>query len=269
MKKIILLFTIFLLSLSFAYGADFCIDNVYTVGGTVTDTAYTNIPNTFSTNYRITEITSIIPDATIRLTKCINYNITNGTTTTLAYSKLNATLKVYNYTDQTILMPAGNYTYNATLGTISWNNLTIAKWNNTEVLVCYNKTYSTSTNIVSDDEYYTGAVYTSSVGTTGSYWTLLNNDLNGTDWDVTYNYWTQDCSVSTQCNNTKGILFAGFGLIALAAIVLAAFLIVNMVRDSQFDAGSIIAIVISIIALSVVILVGYIITAAVAANVCG
>jgi hypothetical protein len=98
----------------------------------------------------------------------------------------------------------------------------------------------------------------------------LNN--NDTGYSVTGN-WTyqrltnEQTAAKTGCNSTKLIIFAGLALIAVAMIVLSAFGIVN-IFNGHSDVGSLSAVAVGLIALAVVILLGYYIISTAGASIC-
>lgn len=72
---------------------------------------------------------------------------------------------------------------------------------------------------------------------------------------------------TASCQATKTTIFAAFGLLAVAMIVLSAFGIINIFRN-DISTGALIAIAVGIISLSVIIMVGYIVVSSVGSAIC-
>jgi len=71
----------------------------------------------------------------------------------------------------------------------------------------------------------------------------------------------------SSCRSTQTIIFSAFGLIIIAGLVAAAFVIIQII-GGNFDATLLSATVVGLIALSIVIMMGYIIIAQVGLTVC-
>ena len=80
--------------------------------------------------------------------------------------------------------------------------------------------------------------------------------------------YTRTCSVRDSCSTAQLAIFAGFGLLALAAIVLAAFFIISIFSDGNLVVASGTAVVVGIIGLGIIIIIGYYIIASVGQSVC-
>ena len=170
---------------------------------------------------------------------------------------------VYNATG-TNAMPTSNYTINYTTGIVSWHFIDNYAWNNTLVSVCYNKTFTTSTDLVT-----LGLGY--SAGTTGDFgvaktWKITKNEIGARDWTTAYTYTARTCSARDSCASTKTTIFAGLGLLAVCIIVVCAFAIVKIAQGDPMVSLSIVAI--GGITLAITLMVGYVVLSNVSATIC-
>jgi hypothetical protein len=270
-KKSLFLILFSLLCLPFIYAVD-C-----TEVNTLTSTDITVLNATsqsiiFGNDEQLNTFYNITPTASFNFTNtCENFTITNNATTTTLYWDNITSNSVYvtNTTNKSIILLralGSNYSINYVVGTIFWNfsdATTLSLWNNTLVDVCYNKTF---TRLVTKlDRGFTG---------TGSYDWGASYTLTGTrseiynkNWRAYYSYDTRTCSARDSCLATKVTIFAGFGLLAVIMIVISAFALIKL---TQGDMTTTIlgTVAIGIIALAIVIMLGYYITSTVGASVC-
>lgn len=108
--------------------------------------------------------------------------------------------------------------------------------------------------------------------------TLIDND-DGTTGDevVTTRKWsgvltilglTPEQTTAASCRNTQNTIYAAFGLIALMALVGAAFAIISIFNGGNLSTDSLMSVVIGIIALGIVVMAGFVIISQVGGTIC-
>ncbi len=235
-------------------------------------TAVTFFTGTTDTSYSggVAGFNNITPTAEIILNQvCDNETAAiNATTYTLDWEVLDdGTGVVYNSTGS--VMSAGNYTINYTLGTFRLNDDT--SLNNSELGICYNKTFAVTYDFVANITRYsvpTTAEYGDDIAITLLGATDGSEDLNNTGWTTNGIVFTRTCNTRDSCTATQVTIFAGFALMALAAIVLAAFALISIFSNGNVAAAGFSAIVIGIIGLGIVLMIGYVILTQVGVSVC-
>lgn len=210
------------------------------------------------------------------------YLLLKGNLTT---GQINSTrLKAYN---ASTLLSSGNYTVENLADGIVHINFTSNKYMNDSITFVYNRTFLTTekisgssicypstnclANITSSSDYGVSASFILVNSTTSTSNTLMSTKLlDNRNYTITYTTTTRtitsDAAIS--CGGTKMTIFAGFALLAVAMIVLAAFGIVSIFNGSS-GMGSFSAIGIGIMGLAIVIMIGYYIISTVGAAVCG
>ena len=88
---------------------------------------------------------------------------------------------------------------------------------------------------------------------------------NATGQTLTY---SAGSSAAISCGATKVAIYAGFGLIAVSVIVLAAFLLISLFSGNFGGTEAITAVVIGSIAVGVILMIGYYLIDVVAVSVC-
>ena len=204
------------------------------------------------------------------------YNVECGGHYGLYYPNIvNSTISIVN--DSTnITYGAGNYSIELNnytqAGTVriiedcDWVNQTIridATYNFTSDFNFFN---SSSIGVVNN--YYNNS---SAMGMPGE-WLMSDYHFDEKNWTVTYIQYCQNCSNYTtnnisSCRTTQTIIFSAFGLIILAGLVAAAFVILQII-GGNFDASLLSATVVGLIMLSIIIMIGYIIIAQLGLTVC-
>ncbi len=210
---------------------------------------------------------NITPTLDFNLTNlCDNITAINGTAIKLNWEHIVANSgNVSNSSNITQYIHVSNYTIEYTDGTFTLiDNASL--YNNSGVQVCYNVSLNTSFNLVLNISKF-------SVPTTADYGddiaiTDLDFQLNGTNWTTNHIVFARTCTVRDSCQATQVIIFAGLGLIAIAAIILAAFFIISMISGGDMLAVGATTLVISIIGLGIVVIIGYFIISSVGNSVC-
>ncbi len=198
--------------------------------------------------------------------------LTNDTTTTnLLYECYNSTAwtQIGNESNVTGLYGCYvNYTVDAysvvdATGVVTWG----ASCRDTETAyVLYNKTLNSSVDLV---DYATKwQVDGNTTWNEPTRWQLLTADLNNTGWNTTYSYTDRDCAGRDSCRNTQVVVYAAFALIALFAIVGAAFFIISMVSGGSVGTAAGGALVVTIIGLGIIVMIGYYIINVVGVSIC-
>jgi len=265
MKKILLFLMVALFSFSFAHALATCTD------GTATEAtaAYTNVTLaevlsiTFGNDRIFTSFVNITPDSTFKAKICDNYTISDILTENLYWTGTDAgSFVVYNATDPTTILGAGNYTVNDTEGSINFSTLS-PTLNNTLNGVCYNKTFTADTTdlVALGLGYY--EVNTPTYGGTKE-WQILRS-ASGQDWNAVYTYTDRTCAARDSCQATKLTIYGGFSLLAVAMIVLGAFALIKLTSGGGADLS---VVTIGIIGLGIVLMVGYYIVSIVAQSIC-
>ena len=215
----------------------------------------------------------VTPRLNTTIIKCENFNAVNKSTNTLLYYKRVVILNVTNSTGT--ILGTGNYTLaNNTVGVynITWS---FSDSSNSSVLgVCYNKTLvKNQDNISSPAGQICGACTLLDTNGGTDYGInynarLATYDLNNTGYAAQWTTITRTCVARDGCAGTRNTIFAGFALIALFAIIGAAFLIINIISHSGMDIAAMSVTVITIIGLAIVLIVGYLVTGIVSNVVC-
>jgi len=243
---------------------------------------YTTITFTGDTSFN--SLTDVTPRLNTTFFYCENFVPANKSVSSLFYyhpGTIVGTAAIMNVTNSTgTVVGGGNYTVannTAGLTTLTWSFNT-ASFNDTTLRVCYNKTLVKVTNVAYNDIAHPNGVLCTSCtllsatggadfGQTYSV-RLARPELNGTSYAAYWTLATRTCVARDGCQATRTIVFAGYALIALFAIVGAAFFIVNIVGKGGADMATAGVMVVTIIGLAIVILVGYLITGIVSTAIC-
>jgi hypothetical protein len=219
---------------------------------------------------------NVTPRLNTTITKCESFTALNKSTNTLYYYNRVVILNVTNSTGTVV--GVGNYTLaNNTAGryNITWvfDNASYAIFNNTALRVCYNKTLTKNVdNLVSPTTICNGCTLLESRGGSNfgvTFGTRLTTPDLITGYAAEWTTVTRTCSTRDSCAATKTTIFAGFGILALFAIVGAGFLIVNIFNGpGGADMGTMMAVAISIVGLAIVLFMGYVVTGIIANVVC-
>jgi len=161
---------------------------------------------------------------------------------------------------------SGNYTYNITSQLI-WFNFSKGqspRFNGSNAYICYNKTFIANSTDLTNTSY--PVVYNIVGGATwGStvYFDIITTPagagglaLNDTNWTVGYTQKLRTCEARDAARLTRNVIFAGFALVALLAIVVSAFLIINIFQGGEVSFAGIMTAV-GLIGLAVILFVGY------------
>lgn len=222
-------------------------------------------------------VINITPTQSFYLNITLLYTVNCGSSYGLYFCNvINSTISIYNTTNSSQIYGAGNYTlelYNFTRpGTLVINDN--CSWNNSDFTIRSSYNFSTAYDLYNTTCLGLVAYYvnnSSGIGEPGLL-TISDSDLAGYNWTVNYNQLCQNCSNYTidnmsSCRSTQTIIFSAFGLIIIAGLVAAAFVIIQII-GGNFDATLLSATVVGLIALSIVIMMGYIIIAQVGLTVC-
>ena len=276
-KKLLLLPAMFLFLLSLVFAApvtqsSLCTQetaNVATDNTLLNATAVTFFTAGTDTSFSggLAGLNNITLVAEIRLiNKCENFTIIDGVTNYLEWKNIiTGNFTLYNTTNGDLVVSDGNYTLNEVTGIFDLVSGDTG-YNNTLVQACYNKTFPIAYDLLKNTTRFTmpsTADYGDDIAIT-----LLSADLNDTLWAVNGVVYTRTCSVRDSCSTAQLAIFAGFGLLALAAIVLAAFFIISIFSDGNLVVASGTAVVVGIIGLGIIIIIGYYIIASVGQSVC-
>jgi hypothetical protein len=237
----------------------------------------------------ITGVYNITPSTSYNITVCQqSWRAKNGTNSTLnwlyVYDKKAGANKVFNITNSTgSILGQGNYTVSANAGylriVLSDNAF---KWNGTLLNVCYTKEIKKSRdNLISNNVLkvptgsllsYTGGTYgfDTKVGIIDSGISYYMNNTNYI-FQMSYTNKTSDCVVTTDaCRSTQRTVYAAFGLIAVMAVAVAAFLIIGMFTKGDMSLGvtSIISVIFGLIGGAVILMIGYMIINVIGISIC-
>lgn len=198
-----------------------------------------------------------------------NKTLVNASTIRLNWSNSTSTaVIVANASDQSQILKPGNYTVNAQAGTITWNlDAEGATFDTKVVQITYNKSFEVSNNFSTANYTWSWSTTNAGVYDAIAYLTLTPLELNNTNWTIKYSYTVRTCSVRDSCNSTQMVIFAGMSLIALFAIVLAAFGIIQIVSGNS-DTTALMMTLTGLIGLAIVLYAGYYIVGAVGVSVC-
>ncbi len=270
-NKFMLIFMMSILLMGTAMAADLCTESTTYEQGSLTGLYNISTPTVHATNSeeQVGGIQEVLLTTAATLELCQNATILNGSTVTLAWAQTN-----YNITvNASRLMGNGdggvdsNYTYNNATGILTWNfSGALEDGNNSEI--CYNKTFDVNEDI--QDTRNGAAIFTlanTEYGDDGNF-TLWAIELNNTPLDLNYSLNTRDCSIANSCRSTQTVIFSGFALLALFAIIVAAFAIIAVFNTGDTTAISV-TLIASVIGLGIIIMIGYIIIANVGSLVCG
>ncbi len=237
----------------------------------INGTGVTFFTGTTDTSYSggVAGFNNITPTAAFVLDQvCDNVTGLNATAVAIDWEEIDTGTQVVRNQTGTV-QGGGNWTFDETLGTITLSDDNTI--NGTLLNICYNKTFATDYELLanltrwsvpSTADYGSDIAITLLAGTDGS------EDLNNTGWTTDSVVYTRTCSTRDSCSATQVTIFAGFALMALAAIVLAAFALISIFSNGNVAAAGFSAIVIGIIGLGIVLMIGYVILTQVGVSVC-
>ena len=260
-KKLLFIVFALLLSVGMVAGADYCTDNNDPTSATSTLTSV-NAPTYKSVNLGTDQkwynLTTFTIDAQHKFNFSETATIVNGSTIVLDWKYVDTGEILVTNTSGTALS-TGNYsvTYDGT--NITWT-LDDLSWNNTGVIVYYNRTLNTTENLVQ----WSGVANTkpylmnsdSEYGGSPSF-TVYDTKMNGQDWDLTYFYTTRTCNARDSCEATQATIYVAFGLIALFGVVGAAMLLISVFSGQQ--SAGFMGMSVALIGLAVILFIGYIV----------
>lgn len=237
-------------------------------------TAFINVSNgttqsiTFGADEIWSSFSNITPTTSFQMDGCEDITLTNATNSSLYWPAISSgAATVINVTNSSSdILPATNYTVYATPGIIYFEitGPDTDGWDGKTVNVCYNKTFTAAvTDLVSMSLGYSSTGSTAYGGTTT--WEITKGDITEHDWTTTYILNTRTCAARDSCAATQQTIFAGFGLLAVGIIVLAAFALIQMSNGGGVDMT---AVAIGSIAIGVVLMIGFIIISQVGQTIC-
>jgi len=257
-----------------------------------------NLLSPVGENYTFSSFINITPVATVEIwlneTMTVASNGSYGVNDISWLGIDNNTVRIYNITVEITSDAGRNWTVNnyttpantsgggTTKWYITWINST---FNGSLVNVTFNKTFVRGVDnigTVAGAAKICGAgcslVQFNQTPTLGGAtgWRLDNTtqygrELNIQDWSLMYSYTNKSCGSGPDtlgCQNTKTTVFAAFALVALFAIIGAAFLIINIFRGGGADASAVMVSVVMIIGLGIVVMIGYVVISSVASSIC-
>jgi len=264
MKKILIYIMCLLITLQVAFALAPC-----TTEASIDSSAFTGVITDGDQNITVggeevwSTFATITPTSNFQMNLCYNTFIANNTNNSLYWADISTILNITNASDTTQLLGAANYTTYATAGKVYWNLVSATEWNGANVSLCYNKSFTTTTDLFDLTLGYTVTPSTAYGGTT--VWTINRPELTGQDWSTTYTINTRTCAATASCKATQQTIFAGFGLIAVGIIVLSAFALINLSSGNGIDLT---AVAVGAIAIAIVIMVGYVIISQVGQTIC-